>query len=197
MMRREEPVAQQVSTTRRAAIIPAARTGPLALVWWWRYEIGLALCVPVAAVWAMGTLGWYRVVPAVALLALLVGAVPAVRAGVWGRIRCVFTAHRIRSGCVEALVVNRRGRVPHILWTAATPFGERAWLWCRTGTTVSDLEGATEVLAVCCLAQIVRITAHPRYPALAIVEVVREEKVWADGTGRYGRCESPLVAGRH
>jgi hypothetical protein len=59
----------------------------------------------------------------------------------------VFTAHRIGSGCVEALVV--------------------------------------------------RVTAHPRYPALAIVEVVREEKVRADGTGRYGRRESPLVAGRH
>lgn len=84
---------------------------------------------------------------------------------------------RIRSGCVEASVVDRRGRVPYVLRTAVTPFGERSWLWCRAGTPVSDVEGAAEVPAVCCLAPLVRVVAHPRDPAPVAVEVIRDGRV--------------------
>ncbi|MEU4829076.1 hypothetical protein [Streptosporangium sp. NPDC023615] len=195
-MRSEEPRFGQLSATRRAAIIPQARTGPLGLIWEWRYEIGLVLVVPVAVVVAVRIFDWGWVLATVALLALVVGAVPVARAEVWGRCRCVFTAHRVRSGCVEALVVNRRGRAPHVLRTVATPFGERAWLWCRAGTTVSDLEDAAEVLAICCLAPLVRIAAHPRHPALVAVEVIRDERAWAAGPGGHGRRESPFSGSR-
>ncbi|MGC5012800.1 hypothetical protein ACLQ2R_18710 [Streptosporangium sp. DT93] len=195
-MRSEEPQLRQISAARRAAIIPQARTGPLGLIWEWRYEIGLVLVVPVAVVLAVKIFGGGPVLAAVALLALVVGAVPVARAEVWGWMRCVFTAHRVRSGCAEALVVNRRGRAPHVLRTVATPFGERAWLWCRAGTTVSDLEGAAEVLAICCLAPLVRVAAHPRHPALVAVEVIRDERAWAAGHGRHRHRESPLSGSR-
>ncbi|GIH74697.1 hypothetical protein [Planobispora longispora] len=178
----EDGTRRQVYAGRRAAVIPAVRPGPLTLVWWWRYEIMLAAGLPVAFLWAAGAFGWLPVV----LMALgLVASVlvwPTARREVWGRIRCVYTAHRIRSGCVEAIIMNRRGRIPAVLWTVPTRFGERVWLWCRAGTTAADLEGAAGLLASCCLAPVVQVSAHPRYPALVVVDVVRDEKAWADSS---------------
>ncbi|GIH89997.1 hypothetical protein Psi01_06270 [Planobispora siamensis] len=158
---------------QKAAIIPMGRPGLLTLAWWWRYEIMLVVGLPVVTLWAAARFGWPRVIAVMLALALLVISVPVARREVWGWIRCVYVAHRIRSGCVEALVVNRRGRIPSVLWTAATPYGERVWLWCRAGTTATELERAGEILAVCCLAPAVEVSAHPRHPALVLVDVIR------------------------
>ncbi|WP_203875713.1 hypothetical protein, partial [Planobispora takensis] len=180
---------RQMFAGQKAAIIPLARPGPLTLAWWWRYEIMLVVGLPVVTLWAAARFGWPRVIAVMLALVLLVISVPVARREVWGWIRCVYTAHRIRSGCVEALIVNRRGRIPSVLWTSATPYGERVWLWCRAGTTATELERAEEILTVCCLATAVQVSAHPRYPALVLVDVIRDEKARADGPAGTGSGE--------
>lgn len=154
------------------ATTPIARPNPLVVVWRWRYEAGLVVLGPLAVyqlIVSFGPVSWWAGTVPIAIVLW-----PQARSEAWGRIRCVATAHRIRVGFVEAYVVNRRGRIPAILWCAPAGFGERAWVWCRAGITPTDLEEAAEVIASACWASEVRVLPHERAPHWVLLEVVRQ-----------------------
>lgn len=170
----------------RAAFV--ARPNPLVVAWRWRYEIILATGVPagVFAVVAAGYAAW--LVGTVALVVAVLTTWPGVRQAVRGRFWVVVTQHRIRRGCAEALIVNRRGRLPAVLWTRAVPYGERVWLWCRAGMTASDFEKAGPTLAVACWAAEVRVVRQER--ARVALDVIRYPERWSDpGMGERPRPE--------
>ncbi|MDA0635817.1 hypothetical protein OUY22_20545 [Nonomuraea sp. MCN248] len=138
------------------------------MLWRWRYEIGLAGFLAYAAVVVTGP-----VLIAIAAVLAVVALWPPARSEVWGRIRCVVTAHRIRVGFVEAYLVNRRGKTPAVLWCAPAPFGERVWVWCRAGITADDLERSRRRIAGACWAVDVLVWPHPRKPHWVLLEVIR------------------------
>ncbi|MEU7739407.1 hypothetical protein [Nonomuraea sp. NPDC049158] len=153
------------------ATTPISRPNPLVVLWRWRYEVATVICLPLLA---------YLIVTSFGPISLAAMAVPAVivlwppaRSGAWGRIRCVVTAHRIRVGLVEAYVVNRRGKIPVIVWCAPAPFGERVWLWCRAGTTPSVVEQGREVIAAACWATEVVVRPRAGSPHWVLLEVIR------------------------
>ncbi|GAA4060744.1 hypothetical protein [Nonomuraea soli] len=146
------------------ATTPTARPNVLVALWRWRYELGAAITI-VLVVTTVGPLPL-----AVPLLLLLW---PPGRSEVWGRIRCVIVAHRIRVGFVQAYLVNRRGQIPVIAWCAPAPWGERAWVWCRAGITPGEIADRPEVIATACWAHSVEVLPHPRKPHWVLLEIVR------------------------
>ncbi|MFG1942307.1 hypothetical protein [Nonomuraea sp. NPDC048826] len=153
------------------ATTPLARPNPLVALWRWRYETAalvLAGALARAVVVATGP-----ALIAMAAVLAMVALWPPARSEVWGRIRCVVTAHRIRVGFVEAYLVNRRGKIPAVLWCAPAPFGERVWVWCRAGITADDLERGRSVIAGACWAADALVWPHPRKPHYVLVEVIR------------------------
>lgn len=104
---------------------PVARPGPLVVLWRWRYETALLLGGPAVGVVAVRAVGPAAAIVAGSLVVLLVLVWPQARREVAGRFWCVVTPHRVRKACAEALIVNRRGKLPVILRTKPEPFGER------------------------------------------------------------------------
>ncbi len=144
-----------------------ASPNPLVVLWRWRYELALLIGIPLA-VYAFGPLTLTAgVIPVAAVLW------PPARSEVWGRIRCVVTAHRIRVGFVEAYIANRRGKIPPILWCAPAPFGERVWVWCRAGITPADLERGRAVIATACWAADVVVRPRAGSPHWVLLDVIR------------------------
>lgn len=153
---------------------PVARPGPLVVLWRWRYEVLLLVGGPAVVVLAVRTAGTAVTIISGSLICLLVLVWPQARREVAGRFWCVVTPHRVRRACAEALIVNRRGKLPMILRTRPEPFGERVWVWCRAGTSAGDLERARDTIAAACwLAHGVRITRDPHRASLVIVDVLR------------------------
>ena len=154
------------------ATTPISRPNPLVVLWRWRYEAATVIFLPLFA-YLIGTSFGPISLTAVAVPAVIVLWPPA-RSGAWGRIRCVVTAHRIRVGLVEAYVVNRRGKIPVIVWCAPAPFGERVWLWCRAGTTPAAIERGREVIAAACWATEVVVRPRAGSPHWVLLEVIRQ-----------------------
>ncbi len=153
---------------------PVARPGPLLVLWRWRYEAVLAVGGPAVVIIAVRTAGPAVTIVTGSLVCLLVLLWPQARREVAARFWCVVTPHRVRKACAEALIVNRRGKLPMILRTRPEPFGERLWVWCRAGTSPSDLERARDMIAAACwLAHGVRITRDPHRTSLVLVDVLR------------------------
>lgn len=179
------------------ATTPVRRPGPLVVLWRWRYEIGTAGLLGHAAVTAPGP-----VLAVAAVTLLMIALWPAARSEVWGRIRCVVTAHRIRVGLAEAYVVNRRGRIPAVLWCAPAPYGERVWVWCPAGTGPADLERGRATIAGACWAADVVVRPHPRMPHRVLLEVIRPgpARLWPRGrhaAGDEARPRPPEWSARH
>jgi hypothetical protein len=181
--RPRRPNDPSVMASVEAAISSVARPGPLGRLWHWRYELALATGLPLAAIvigYTLG-LGWLIALAAVALAAM--AAVLAWRpARQWliARAWCVITPHRVRTGCAHAWVQTRDGRLPTIVYTAPTEFGERVMLWCRAGITAGDFEGARDILRAACWASDVRVVVNDRRSHIVVLEVIRAEPDGAD-----------------
>ncbi len=157
-------------------VTPVARPNPVVVAWRWRYELGAATSLGLVLAeldHVAGVAGLVVVAVTATGAAMFVGAWPPARRLAAARLRCVVTPHRIRTGCAQAWVHTRYGKIPIVVWTSARPFGERVWVWCRAGTATGDLESARDQLIAACWAQDVRITAHPRFAHLAAIDVVR------------------------
>lgn len=158
---------------RQARLSPAYLLG---FIWNWRYELGITAAITGAAVSIVVQLS-------VAWLALLATAVVAITAALlrWeparkriiARAWCVITPHRIRVGCLTAWVPGRKDRLPIVLHTVPTVFGERVTLWCRTGIAVEDLVAAREILSATCWAADVRILPDQHHARLVAIDVIR------------------------
>ena len=154
----------------------AARPGPIARLWHWRYELGLITGVVLGSVTIGVTLGpdWL-ITAAAAVMAVLAAALawPPSRRRIIARAWCVITPHRIRTGCIQAWVQTRGGRLPVVLYTVPEDFGERVWLWLRAGITTGDLEAARDILRAACWASDVRVVVNDRRNHIVVLEVIR------------------------
>jgi hypothetical protein len=152
------------------------RPGPLEFCWNWRWELGLlAITAGLSGVIA-ASLGVIALAAAAGAGLTAVGALlrwPPARRRIVARAWCVITPHRIRVGCVNAWVQTRSGRLPIILYTTPTEYGEQVQLWCRAGITAADLFAARHVLAVACWAAQVRVIPSLQHTHLVTLEVVR------------------------
>jgi hypothetical protein len=120
----------------------------------------------VGAAWAIGI---------IAALAHVIVLWPAARRILVAQARCVITAHRVRTGCAQAWIHSRTGKIPIVLVTRRQPFGERVTIWCRAGTSAEDFIAAQCQLAAACWARDVRAIPGERFAQMVTLEVVRRE----------------------
>ncbi|HEY6492143.1 MAG TPA: hypothetical protein VIZ43_02645 [Trebonia sp.] len=158
------------------AVREVRRPGPAELAWNWRWELGLLAIVagPLAFIASeLGLLG----LAVTAGAGLAVGAAllcwPPARHWIVARAWCLITPHRVRAGCVNAWVQTRSGRLPFVLSTSPTAYGEQVRLWLRAGITAADLHAARDVLAVACWAAEVRVFPSPSRAHLVTLDVIR------------------------
>ncbi len=160
----------------RLLLTSVSRPNPLVIGWRWRYELagccGLAAALHALAVSA-GIAGLIGAVATTVAFAALIALFPPARRVAAARAWCIISPHRIRTGCAQAFVHSRDGKIPVVLVTRAQPFGERVLVWCRAGTSPQDLESAREQLAVACWAREVKITRNAQFAHLVTVEVIR------------------------
>jgi hypothetical protein len=118
-------------------------------------------------------LGW-PAGPVVIGIAAAVAGWPETRYWLIARVRSISTAHRIRTGCAQAWIQTRSGKLPVILLTRPEPYGERVYIWCRAGICLEDFEAASDILRAACWATEVRVTASTRYSHIVFLDVMRE-----------------------
>jgi hypothetical protein len=74
---------------------------------------------------------------------------------------------------VNAWVQTRSGKLPFILSTTPTAYGEQVRLWLRAGLTAGDLHASRDVLAAACWATEVRVVPSPSHAHLVTLEIIR------------------------
>jgi hypothetical protein len=174
--RPRRPNDPSIMASVEAAVSSVSRPGLFGRLWHWRYELALMTGLPLAALAIGSTLGLSGLIALAATALALVAAVLAWRpARQWliARAWCVITPHRVRTGCVHAWVQTRDGRLPTVLYTTPTEFGERVMLWCRAGITAGDFEGARDILRAACWASDVRVVVNDRRSHIVVLEVIR------------------------
>lgn len=143
------------------------------VIWRWRYELVLAAGISGAVFVLVKALGTQWAVITLSAAAGLCS--PPWPRTVTARFWCVVTAHRLRSGFVQARLQTRRGRLPAILSISPAPFGESARLWCPAGITAEALRSARSILAAACWASTVRVIRDPRQTQRITLEIVRHD----------------------
>ena len=197
------------------AVRRVRRPGPVELTWNWRWELGILAVLAVTAGLITGAFGLLGL--SVATVGLAAGAAallcwPPARQWCVARAWCLITPHRVRAGCVNAWVQNRSGRLPFILGTTPTDYGEQVRLWLRAGLTAADLQAARDVLvAPARWATEVRVVPSASRAHLVTLEVIRTRhservrptpeawtsarRVAGDGVGGTEERDTPRWAG--
>jgi hypothetical protein len=145
------------------------------IAWRWRYELTIipALTFFTFQLWRrLGLIGSVGI-----LLALILAiAVPGpLRRFVTTRFWCLVTPHRLRTGCAQARIYTRHGKLPAILWTRPIPAGERLWVWCRAGTYPEQFEQYRENLRAALFARDIRVQRSTRFSHVVTVDVIRRD----------------------
>lgn len=154
------------------ALTQPSRPNPLTVGWRWRYELALAAGLPTASVFLVQALGWASALSLAGALTATVAIVPELRRWVLAHLRAIVVAHRVRTGCAQGWVHNRSGRLPFLLLCRPAPFGIRAVLWCRAGTSAEDFGRAAALLTAACWASELRVKQHERYAQIVILEII-------------------------
>jgi hypothetical protein len=163
---------RQVRAGMELALGSVARPNPLVIAWRWRYELGGALGLAIAAYALTSAVGpWWAL--AVAAAAGSLAAWPTIRRQAAVRAWCIITPHRVRTGCAQAWIHSRQGKIPIVLLTTAQPFGERVYLWLRAGVGAADLIAVRPLLTAACWADDVNIARNDRYAHLVVLDVIR------------------------
>jgi hypothetical protein len=152
-----------------------ARPWPTTVLWRWRYELILGLGLPTAVYALAQTLGLPATILFLAPLVAAAVLLRPVRRFFVRRAWCVITPHRVRSGCAQARIHSRAGRLPAVLHTSRADFGERVLLWCPAGVSVEDFESARPQLAASCWAIDVQAQRSYRYAHLITVDIIRRD----------------------
>ena len=151
---------------------PVARPNILVLLWRWRWELALILGLPAGLAALIARFGWVWT-SAVIAQAVATLAWPEARYRLAAGIRCIITAHRVRTGCAQAWIQTRSGKLPVILLTRPQPWGERIYIWCRAGICPEDFEAARNVLCSACWATDICVTRSIRYSHIVIFDLIR------------------------
>ena len=106
-------------------------------------------------------------------IAAVLSAWPRTRNWLMAHIRCIVIAHRVRTGCAQAWIHTRSGKLPIIYRTTPQPHGERVYIWCRAGICLEDFEAARDILRAACWASDIYVSSSDRYSHIVILEVVR------------------------
>jgi len=154
-------------------LTPVTRPNLVVVIWRWRYEIALLTGLPAGAFFLIRAGGWRWTLIAIGVLGLNLWLWPELRWWITAHARCVITAHRLRTGCAQAWIHTRHGKLPVLFWTRPTAYGEQAYLWCRAGNSVEDFEFARDLLRSACWAHEVRVARSDRYSHVVIVDVIR------------------------
>jgi len=174
--RPHNPNDPSVMASVESALTPVSRPGLLSLIWNWRWEfillatsttvaLAIAITTGIVALAAVSGAG-------LAIITTLLCWSPA-RKRIKARFWCIITPHRVRAGCAQAWVQTRQGKLPIVVWTSPTDYGERVLLWCRAGITPRDISAAREVIATACWAADVRVLPHQRRSHLVRLEIIR------------------------
>lgn len=156
-----------------ADLRPVRRPGAVVLLWRWRWELTAGVGVPAAVLAGGFELSWAWPLAALGMVGGVFTAVPAARRWLIAHVRCVITEHRIRTGCAQAWIQTRYGRLPIILLTCPQPYGERAYIWCPAGITAEYFEEARDILSSACWASDVRVTSSIRHSHIVVLDVIR------------------------
>lgn len=175
--RPRRPNDPSVMSSVEFALQSARRPGPVEFCWHWRWELGLSAAAGmlsglIAAIFGLITLAAAAGAGLAGLSTLLCWPPARARIFAWGW--CVITPHRVRAGCAGAWVQTRSGKLPFVLYTVPTEFGQRVQLWCPAGITAGDLFAARHVLAAACWAAEVRVIASFRHAHLVALEIIRD-----------------------
>lgn len=149
-----------------------ARPNIIVLLWRWRWELALFLGLSATLTVLITQLGWIWSVAAIGMTALTL-CWPDARYWLFAHIRCIITAHRVRTGCAHGWIQSRSGKLPIILLTSPRPYGERVHIWCRVGSCLEDFEAASDLLRAACWAGDVYITSSTRYSHIVVLDVIR------------------------
>jgi hypothetical protein len=156
-------------------LTPVARPNLLVVVWRWRYEAALLAGLPAAIIILITRISWVWSLIGFSMIATTLVNWPPARSWLLAHARAVVTAHRVRTGCAQAYIHSRYGKLPIILLTRPKPFGERVYLWCRAGICLEDFESSSDILRSACWARDTRITSSTRYSHIVILDVIRHE----------------------
>ncbi|HEY0717439.1 MAG TPA: hypothetical protein VGD68_07460 [Streptosporangiaceae bacterium] len=180
-----------------AALTPVRRPNILILLWRWRYELALLTGLPAAVSVLIHAIGAAStVVASTALICPVALWEPARRLAV-AQAWCIITPHRVRTGCAQAWIHSRSGKIPVVLFTRPQPYGESVLLWCRAGTSPRDFFPARPLLTAACWARDVGITPDERHAQLVTLHIIRRDGwEWPSGpgddaTGPYTPPEPP------
>ena len=186
--RPRRPNDPSVMSSLESAVREIRRPGPIESCWNWRWELGIVLTIAGLAGLIAASYGFTGLVAAAgaglaASSALLCW--PPARRRIVALAWCIITPHRIRVGCVNAWVQTRRGRLPIVMCTVPTVYGERVQIWCRAGITAADLFGARQVLAATCWATEIRVIPSVQHAHLVTLEVIRNSHPERTGPTPY------------
>jgi len=179
---------RHVRASMELALGYAARPNPLVILWRWRYELGFLLFLAIALLALASTIGWWWGLAMIGAAGGLMAAWPAARRQVIVQSWRILTPHRVRTGCMQAWIHSRRGRIPIVLITTAEPFGERVYVWLRAGMSVEHLIEARALLTTACWASDLLVLRHERFAHIAVLDVIRRpfahpaEDDWSDMT---------------
>lgn len=179
---------RRILSQLHAALTPVRRPNLLVVLWRWRYELALVTGLPTAGYVLVQAIGavWTAVM-LVALAHVIALWEPARRLAItqaW----CIITPHRVRTGCAQAWIHSRSGRIPAVVLTRPQPYGESVLLWCWAGINPQDLFPARSLLAAACWARDVGITPDERYAQLVTLHIVRRDG-WEWPSGPTGPGE--------
>jgi hypothetical protein len=150
-----------------------ARPNVLVLIWRWRYELALLSGFPALIIILITKLSSWWTLAEIAVVIVTLVILPEARFWLLAHARCVITTHRVRTGCAQAWIHSRNGKLPIILLASPRPCGERLYIWCRAGTCLEDFESASDILRSACWAHDVHIAASTRYSHIVILDVIR------------------------
>jgi hypothetical protein len=153
-------------------LTPLARPNVFVLIWRWRWELAALLGIPTGIAVLVSTFGLMWGLAVIGITAATL-ALPDVRNALAAHIRCIITAHRVRTGCAQAWIQTRTGKLPIIILTSQQPYGERVYIWCRAGICLDDFEAARDILRSACWARELYITSSARYSHIVILDVIR------------------------
>jgi hypothetical protein len=156
-----------------AGLRPVRRPNPVVLLWRWRWELMLGVGLPAALVKIGTQFGWAWPLAVLGVVGGTFTSSPPARQWLIAHVRCIITAHRIRTGCAQAWIQTRYGKLPIILLTTPKPHGERSYIWCPAGISLEDFEAGRDLLRSACWASDVKVMSSSRYSHIVIVDIIR------------------------